>query len=163
MAGLLHLLLLLLFWLQTPTSAEKMPTKCRLEKPFRILEDYYSPGDLIVGLVTSDDDTGERFISTLRPMLKEEEIFLAFTEMLEGENCDLIMMNLFFNICVKAEVVILFEESSTMTNLVTALYDMVSYAEMSCQNVWILTSHWKFTMTGNKFEGVKTLHGALQF
>ncbi|KAG8127129.1 hypothetical protein E2320_022225, partial [Naja naja] len=116
-----------------------------------------------VGLVTSDDDTGEHFISTLRPMLKEEEICLGLTEMLEGENCDLIMMNLFFNICVKAEVVILFGESSTMTNFVTALYDMVMYAEMTCQNVWILTSHWKFTMTGNKFEGVKTLYGALQF
>ncbi|KAG8127136.1 hypothetical protein E2320_022258, partial [Naja naja] len=56
-----------------------------------------------VGLVTSDDDTGERFISTLRPMLKKEEIWLAFTKMLEGENRDLIMMNLFFNICVRAE------------------------------------------------------------
>ncbi|KAG8127134.1 hypothetical protein E2320_022260 [Naja naja] len=201
MAGLLHLLLLLLFWILTPTSAEKMPIKCLLEKSFWIMDDNYRPGDLItggslplslypsffwinpselpecvglvqlllhfqwnwVGLVTSDDDTGERFISTLRPMLMEKEICLDNTEMLEGENRDLIMMNLFFNICVKAEVVILFGESSTMTNFVTALYDMVMYAEMTCQNVWILTSHWKFTMTGNKFEGVKTLYGALQF
>ncbi|KAM3855502.1 vomeronasal type-2 receptor 26-like [Vipera latastei] len=33
-----------------------------------------------VGLVTSEDDSGDHFVSSLMPMLKEKEICLAFTE-----------------------------------------------------------------------------------
>ncbi|XP_060538669.1 vomeronasal type-2 receptor 26-like [Pantherophis guttatus] len=43
-----------------------------------------------VGLVTSEDDSGERFISSLMPMLEEKEICLAFTERLEEENYEIL-------------------------------------------------------------------------
>ncbi|KAM3855458.1 vomeronasal type-2 receptor 26-like [Vipera latastei] len=38
-----------------------------------------------VGLVAPEDDNGERFVSTLMPMLKEKEICLAFTEMMKSD------------------------------------------------------------------------------
>ncbi|XP_070588354.1 vomeronasal type-2 receptor 26-like [Erythrolamprus reginae] len=39
----------------------------------------------------------------------------------------------------------------------------VKYGKISLKIVWILTSHWKFTLVGDPSEGLKNLHGALQF
>ncbi|XP_026578451.1 vomeronasal type-2 receptor 26-like [Pseudonaja textilis] len=49
MAGLPLLLLLLLFSLLPPIIAKKMQNFCVLPQPYKIQENYYSPGDLIVG------------------------------------------------------------------------------------------------------------------
>ncbi|KAM3855462.1 vomeronasal type-2 receptor 26-like [Vipera latastei] len=38
-----------------------------------------------VGLLAPENDNGERFVSTLMPMLKEKEICLAFTEMMKSD------------------------------------------------------------------------------
>ncbi|XP_060548522.1 vomeronasal type-2 receptor 26-like [Pantherophis guttatus] len=45
----LPLLLLLLFWLLPPTSTKKMEAGCVLTNPYQIQEDYYRPGDFIIG------------------------------------------------------------------------------------------------------------------
>ncbi|XP_060548618.1 vomeronasal type-2 receptor 26-like [Pantherophis guttatus] len=44
-----------------------------------------------VGLVTSEDDSGEHFISSLMPMLKEKEICLAFNENTTFKNYQLFL------------------------------------------------------------------------
>ncbi|KAK9408936.1 type-2 vomeronasal receptor [Crotalus adamanteus] len=116
-----------------------------------------------VGLVTSEDDSGERFISSLVPMLKEKEICLAFTESLKSNNIDFVIKELFFKMLFKAEAIILFGDSTDIAKLLTALDICVNYRKIPLQIVWILTSHWKFTLVGDVFEGVKILHGALQF
>ncbi|XP_070795528.1 vomeronasal type-2 receptor 26-like [Pituophis catenifer annectens] len=115
-----------------------------------------------VGLVTSEDDTGERFISSLMPMLEEKEICLAFNERLEFESFDLMRMTLYSKICIKAEVIILYGNSPTIANLMMVLSDL-NFEEMPHRNVWILSSNWKFTVIGNFLKVVKPLHGALQF
>ncbi|XP_070590793.1 vomeronasal type-2 receptor 26-like [Erythrolamprus reginae] len=49
-----------------------------------------------VGLLAPKDDRGERFISTVTPMLQEKEICLAFTLMLELDNIAITTKNLIF-------------------------------------------------------------------
>ncbi|KAG8127074.1 hypothetical protein E2320_022271, partial [Naja naja] len=114
-----------------------------------------------VGLVTSEDDSGEYFISTLMSIFKEKEICLVFSETWKSKKFIDLINKLMFNILWKAEVIILFGDSTDMANFLTALNFCVKHRKI--QNVWILTSHWKFTLVGDIFEGVKTLHGALQF
>ncbi|KAG8146496.1 hypothetical protein E2320_012821, partial [Naja naja] len=113
-----------------------------------------------VGLLTSEDDSGEYFISTLMPMLKEKKICLAFKERISDE-FNVVLNKLMYNILLKAEVIIQFGDSADMAKFLTVLNECVKYRKI--QNVWILTTHWKFTLEGDIFEGVKTLHGALQF
>ncbi|XP_060548738.1 vomeronasal type-2 receptor 26-like [Pantherophis guttatus] len=49
MTGLPLLLLLLLFWLLPPTSAKRIPVTCVLANTFQIQQDYYTPGDFMIG------------------------------------------------------------------------------------------------------------------
>uniref|UniRef100_A0A8C5SI86 G-protein coupled receptors family 3 profile domain-containing protein n=1 Tax=Laticauda laticaudata TaxID=8630 RepID=A0A8C5SI86_LATLA len=49
MTGLPHLLLMLLFRLLPPTSAQRMETKCLKTNLFKTKKGYYRPGDLIIG------------------------------------------------------------------------------------------------------------------
>ncbi|XP_070620388.1 vomeronasal type-2 receptor 26-like [Erythrolamprus reginae] len=116
-----------------------------------------------VGLVTSEDDSVGHLISCLIPILKEKEICLAFIEKLKSDTFIHLIDKLMFNILFKAEVTILFGDSTDIANFLTALNVCVNYGMVQLQNVWILTSHWKFTVVGDIFQGVKVLHGALQF
>ncbi|KAG8127069.1 hypothetical protein E2320_022131, partial [Naja naja] len=116
-----------------------------------------------VGLVTSEDDSAESFISSLMPMLKEKEICLAFTETLKSDGFIDLIKELPVKILFKAEVIILFGESTDIAKFLTCVHVCVKYAKLPLQNVWIITSHWKFTLAGDISEGVKNLHGALQF
>ncbi|XP_070795196.1 vomeronasal type-2 receptor 26-like [Pituophis catenifer annectens] len=49
MTGLPLFLLLLLFWLLPPAAAKGMPNVSVLANSFHILQEYYKPGDLIIG------------------------------------------------------------------------------------------------------------------
>ncbi|XP_070619284.1 vomeronasal type-2 receptor 26-like [Erythrolamprus reginae] len=116
-----------------------------------------------VGLGTSEDDSAEHFISTLMPMLKEKEICLAFTESLNTKDVNIALKKFLSNIVLKAEVIILFGDSTDTVKFLTFLKFSVIYKKVRLQNVWILTSHWKFAMQGNIAESLAPLHGALQF
>ncbi|KAG8148255.1 hypothetical protein E2320_022430 [Naja naja] len=61
-----------------------------------------------VGLLSSESDNGEHFISTLTPMLKEKEICLAFTERLKYNDFQITLNKLIriFIIWPKIEVLI---------------------------------------------------------
>ncbi|XP_070618051.1 vomeronasal type-2 receptor 26-like [Erythrolamprus reginae] len=116
-----------------------------------------------VGLGTSEDDSAEHFISTLMPMLKEKEICLAFIESLNTKDVNIALKKFIFKIVLKAEVIILFGDSTDTVKFLSFLKVFVIYGKIQLQNIWILTSHWKFTMQGDISESVKSLHGAFQF
>ncbi|KAG8127063.1 hypothetical protein E2320_022128, partial [Naja naja] len=233
-------LLLLLFWLLPPTSAKRMQTICALTRSLQILEDYYRPGDLIiggnlplaiiflsfnslrfhkdpfqqllsilgvgfefsqgerrvypsffrinpkefpqyvgllqlllyfqwnwVGLVAPESDNGERFISSLMPMLKEKEICLAFTEKLKLDflvSTKLKFLHI-FKIWSKAEVIILFGDSNSIINILAIMNVHKQWTKATFCKVWILTSHWKVSMMGSQdiLKGINPFHGALHF
>ncbi|KAG8148030.1 hypothetical protein E2320_001376 [Naja naja] len=48
-AGIMLLLMLLFFWLLSPTSAKTLQTVCVLRNYFQLQESYYRPGDLVIG------------------------------------------------------------------------------------------------------------------
>ncbi|KAG8127149.1 hypothetical protein E2320_022188, partial [Naja naja] len=119
-----------------------------------------------VGLVASDDGNGERFISSLVPMLKEKEICLAFTEILKSDHFHAMKeFIIFLQSCCKAEVIILCGDSQTNAYIQSALHLHVTSTKSLPQKLWILTSQWKHNVVAAKdtFEVIKPFHGALQF
>uniref|UniRef100_A0A8C6XV95 G-protein coupled receptors family 3 profile domain-containing protein n=1 Tax=Naja naja TaxID=35670 RepID=A0A8C6XV95_NAJNA len=76
-----------------------------------------------VGLVSSEDESGEHFISTLIPMLKEKEICLAFTESLKLDDIQTTMRKFLLNFITwsKTEVFILYGGFTVSTSIVGRL------------------------------------------
>ncbi|KAG6477700.1 type-2 vomeronasal receptor [Crotalus adamanteus] len=120
-----------------------------------------------VGLMASESDSGERFISSLMPMLKEKEICLAFTDKYKFDIVALTQLKILylFKTLSKAEVIILFGDSHSITNVLVALHFHEELTRKPFLKVWILTSHWKVTVLGSKdiLKDLKPLHGALHF
>ncbi|KAG8127078.1 hypothetical protein E2320_022270, partial [Naja naja] len=222
MNGLL-LLLLLLFWLLPTTSHSLTQTVCALRNLLLRVENYYRPGDLIiggnlllekfwdftlgfdflkftqedrtvfpfffrinpheflqyvglvrlllhfqwnwVGLVAPESDNGERFISTLMPMLKEKEICPAFTQLFKSESVAFAAMKLVPLILTwfKAEVVILFGESKSIKTIYVSLSLVEKLTRIAFRTVWILTSHWEISASHEALRFLKFFHGALHF
>ncbi|KAG8127157.1 hypothetical protein E2320_022285, partial [Naja naja] len=235
MAGL-SLLLLLLFWLLTPTSAERMQAGCVLPNTLQTKREVYRPGDFIiggnfpignvhafaiqsykkkpsllqesigfeftkgdrrdypsffrispkesaqcvgfvqlllyfqwnwVGLVAPENDNGERFISSLVPMLKEKEICLAFTEILKSDFLHTTILKLLhiLETWAKTEVIILFGDPNSITNVQAAMSIHEHLRKTSFWKVWVLTSHWKPSVLRNQdiLKVIKPFHGALHF
>ncbi|XP_032070971.1 vomeronasal type-2 receptor 26-like [Thamnophis elegans] len=120
-----------------------------------------------VGLVTSDDDRGENFISTLMPILKEKDICLAFTEMVKLDDIQMTMRKFLLNFMTwfKTEVFILFGDFSVSTCVVAAVTNYEKIKKASFRKVWILTSHWKVSVEESQ-EGlnyIKFFQGVLHF
>ncbi|XP_029140438.1 vomeronasal type-2 receptor 26-like [Protobothrops mucrosquamatus] len=118
-----------------------------------------------VGLMVSESEYGEHFISSLVPMLKEKEICLAFTEMLKSEEMITITNNFIriFKSWFKVEVIILFGDSNSIENVPVALSFYQEFQKITFQKVWILTSLWKLSEMEYEetLKIVKPLHGAL--
>ncbi|XP_026545440.1 vomeronasal type-2 receptor 26-like [Notechis scutatus] len=120
-----------------------------------------------VGLLASEDDRGQHFISSLMPMLKEKEICLAFMEIFKFH--DLVTRAFTspfsFNAWFKAEVVILFGESSSNAYVQLAASIHQHSGITTFKNVWILISHSKLTVKGYRdlLKVMKPFHGALHF
>ncbi|XP_070585165.1 vomeronasal type-2 receptor 26-like [Erythrolamprus reginae] len=74
-----------------------------------------------VGLGTSEDDSAEHFISTLKPMLKEKDICLAFTESLNTGDILANLRNVHFNNSAGDEI------SFSQIGMRTARYDIVNW------------------------------------
>ncbi|XP_070794060.1 vomeronasal type-2 receptor 26-like [Pituophis catenifer annectens] len=120
-----------------------------------------------VGLLAPQDDRGERFISTLTPMLQEKEICLAFTESLRLDDLQIRIekMLLKLQIWSKMEVIILFGDYGCSDTLQTLLAYHENLSNRTLQNVWILTSHWKISLEESEdtLLFLKPFHGALHF
>ncbi|XP_013928957.1 PREDICTED: vomeronasal type-2 receptor 26-like [Thamnophis sirtalis] len=76
-----------------------------------------------VGLMAPENDDGERFVSSLVPMLKEKEICLAFKEIMKFDFSAVpyTKLNHIINTWSKGEVIILYGDTSTITNLLPYL------------------------------------------
>ncbi|XP_070792855.1 vomeronasal type-2 receptor 26-like [Pituophis catenifer annectens] len=120
-----------------------------------------------VGLLALEDDNGERFISSLIPMLKEKEICLAFTEMMTLDFLDRTRSTLphIFKTWSEAEVIVLFGDSSSITNVMAIMNTHKQLTKTSFCKVWVLTSHWKVSMMGSEdiLKGINPFHGSLHF
>ncbi|KAG8127132.1 hypothetical protein E2320_022227, partial [Naja naja] len=119
-----------------------------------------------VGLVAPENDNGERFLSSLVPMLKEKEICLAFTEMIKSEisaTSDSKLIRIFNTWC-KHEVIIMFGDSNIIINIWRIIEVNKMLTNASFLNVWICTSSWKFNIYSQYLSDfVKPFHGALHF
>ncbi|KAG8127075.1 hypothetical protein E2320_022268 [Naja naja] len=118
-----------------------------------------------VGLVAPEGDNGERFISTLMPMLKEKEICPAFTQLFKSESFAFAAMKFLLLILTqfKAEVIILFGESKSILTIYTSLSLVEKVNGIAFRTVWILTSHWEISSTHDILPYLKFFHGALHF
>ncbi|KAM3855504.1 vomeronasal type-2 receptor 26-like [Vipera latastei] len=70
-----------------------------------------------VGLMAPEDDSGQHFISSLMPMLKEKEICLAFTEMMKSDyRIQMYKSDRILKTFSKAEVIIVFGDRLSIAN-----------------------------------------------
>ncbi|KAG8127145.1 hypothetical protein E2320_022194 [Naja naja] len=120
-----------------------------------------------VGLMANQDEGGERFVSSLVPMLKKKEICLAFTEMMKSDFSDVpyTKLNHIFNTWSKGEVIILYGDSSTFAYVQKMVFAYETRGNTSFLKVWIFTSNWKLKVlkSQNLLKFIKPLHGALHF
>uniref|UniRef100_A0A8C6VCJ7 G-protein coupled receptors family 3 profile domain-containing protein n=1 Tax=Naja naja TaxID=35670 RepID=A0A8C6VCJ7_NAJNA len=120
-----------------------------------------------VGLLAPESDNGEHFISSLMPMLQEKEICLAFTEKLNSDLLAITMFKLFHSLKAwsKAEVIILFGDTSCITNVLMVMNIHEQWTKSSFCKIWILTSHWKVSAMAsqNIWKDKKPFHGVLHF
>ncbi|XP_070591296.1 vomeronasal type-2 receptor 26-like [Erythrolamprus reginae] len=101
------------------------------------------------------------------PMLKKKEICLAFTENMKSDFLILTMSKLLciFKTWSKAEVIVLFGDSSSITNVLTIMNAYKQFTKTPFCKVWILTSHWKVSMMGSEdiLKDINPFHGSLHF
>ncbi|KAK9408937.1 type-2 vomeronasal receptor [Crotalus adamanteus] len=118
-----------------------------------------------VGLVAPEGDSGQHFISSLRPMLKEKEICLAFSQLLAYESYGITMSEYvpLIKSWLKAEVILLLGEYNCMVTIYPALHLFELWTKSAFRNVWILTSHWEINVFQQTLEFKKPFHGALHF
>ncbi|XP_032070830.1 vomeronasal type-2 receptor 26-like [Thamnophis elegans] len=120
-----------------------------------------------VGLLVSKDDSGERFISSLMPMLKEKEICLAFTKRLKSDDLSNTMLRFLWLLksSFKIEVIVLFGDYRIIATLQGALYSYEQWIKTSYGKVWVITSHCELSGMGSldTLEYMKPFHGALHF
>ncbi|XP_070794771.1 vomeronasal type-2 receptor 26-like [Pituophis catenifer annectens] len=118
-----------------------------------------------VGLVAPEDDRGERFVSTLTPMLQEKEICVAFTEKLKSNFLKMPKLKILHisDTWTKAEVIVLFGDPNSIRNVQVTMSIYEHLRKTSFRKVWILTSHWKLSVLRNQDVSklVKPFHGAL--
>ncbi|KAK9408874.1 type-2 vomeronasal receptor [Crotalus adamanteus] len=118
-----------------------------------------------VGLVAPENDDGERFVSSLMPMLKEKEVCLAFSNIYISDNIAKLDFKSLLKTLLKAEVVILFGAFRNVSDFLICLKEHLVSRKSSFWKVWIITSHWTFGAIGYPFRLrlLVPLHGSLHF
>ncbi|XP_054850120.1 vomeronasal type-2 receptor 116-like [Eublepharis macularius] len=121
-----------------------------------------------VGLLTSDDESGETFLQTLRPRLLQNNICLAFTQLmpilLEYEPSKS-KANIFFSLWLnEVNVILVHGDFLSMNHLRLILLEYDFDDEPPMQRVWIITAKWDFTAVV-AWDGFPTqsLNGTLSF
>ncbi|XP_077774147.1 vomeronasal type-2 receptor 26-like [Podarcis muralis] len=139
-----------------------------------------------VGLITTDNEAGERFLQTIEPMLFKNQICSAFTETIEyhlhfKHNMlnmvdDLVHFSKLFTrvfIMSKANAVVIYGESQTIAWLLRTEKTMKIILQINHQyiklpegKVWITTAQFDFIL--DKFQkdfdfNLQMFHGAISF
>ncbi|XP_070591676.1 vomeronasal type-2 receptor 26-like [Erythrolamprus reginae] len=99
------------------------------------------------------------------PMLKEKEICLVFTQMMKFHFRASPRFDYIFNLWSKAEIIILFDDSSLFTNVMVVMFAYKERRNALFLRVWIFTSNWKVTSLNSEYlsQVLKPFHGALHF
>uniref|UniRef100_A0A8C5RQV1 G-protein coupled receptors family 3 profile domain-containing protein n=1 Tax=Laticauda laticaudata TaxID=8630 RepID=A0A8C5RQV1_LATLA len=97
-----------------------------------------------IGFIVSENENGERFLSTLRPMLMEKEICQAFTQRVKHDfsHAEVFKFTLHSKIWANVEVILFFAEPDIVETFLLTL-NFKSFGQSPCPKVWILTSYWK--------------------
>nr|XP_034973163.1 vomeronasal type-2 receptor 26-like [Zootoca vivipara] len=124
-----------------------------------------------IGVFAPDDERGENFIRTLRPMLAENDICVEFFKTIPRD--DLMRDTIYFANDPPvyrwgAEVAIVFGDNILIEQITGRFYAHKKETYESPWNVWtiwILTSHWEFSAMGVPFHwrSLRYLGGALSF
>ncbi|XP_053120361.1 vomeronasal type-2 receptor 26-like [Hemicordylus capensis] len=127
-----------------------------------------------VGIITADDDKGERFVQTLLPILSQHNLCTAFIETtltlygaLEMAQplvtfVDKVISLTYSNV----NVVIVNADPQTMTALKWLMFSAViqGIAATAIAKVWIMTAHYDFSsQTVQRGLDMHVFHGALSF
>uniref|UniRef100_A0A8C3S3Q8 G-protein coupled receptors family 3 profile domain-containing protein n=1 Tax=Chelydra serpentina TaxID=8475 RepID=A0A8C3S3Q8_CHESE len=123
-----------------------------------------------IGLIASDDDSGEKFVQTLKPMLTRNSICVAFTErapQVPSSSMAQAFREQHFKLHssitqTKAEVIVVYGDTDSLLGLKLFLH--INYQTAPIGKVWITTAQWDFTsnIALNKWT-LKPFHGALSF
>ncbi|XP_062993138.1 vomeronasal type-2 receptor 26-like [Elgaria multicarinata webbii] len=133
-----------------------------------------------VGLITTDDEAGERFFRTMEPMLSQNGICSEFTERLKANwqffdlfeiiNVTLSHLPIFME--TKATVVVIYGESTTIlwlasVILITTVFPVTHHeysGTISEGKVWITTAQIDFILhVLQKPVNMQMFHGAISF
>uniref|UniRef100_A0A8C5RRX7 G-protein coupled receptors family 3 profile domain-containing protein n=1 Tax=Laticauda laticaudata TaxID=8630 RepID=A0A8C5RRX7_LATLA len=119
-----------------------------------------------IGFIVSENENGERFLSTLRPMLMEKEICQAFTQRVKHDfsHAEVFKFTLHSKIWANVEVILFFAEPDIVETFLLTL-NFKSFGQSPCPKVWILTSYWKpyASHLHDRWRALKHLHGSLHF
>ncbi|XP_077169333.1 vomeronasal type-2 receptor 26-like [Paroedura picta] len=125
-----------------------------------------------IALFAQEDDSGDRFVEVLVPMLSENGICVDFAARLPtqtyiaNEADDFVRQFEFMSAHFesKANVWFVYGEGSSMLSLLTLLCVVPFFSFPPVQKVWIVTCHWDFASVSLQREwDVETFHGALSF
>ncbi|XP_062993550.1 vomeronasal type-2 receptor 26-like [Elgaria multicarinata webbii] len=133
-----------------------------------------------IGLITLDNEGGERFLQMLEPMLSQNGICSAFTEIVPkninflsmGEIIDLYLNDIPVFMNSKANVVVIYGENRSLARLVGILIVRIliaptdaEFEEMTiARKVWIMTAQIDIALfTFQKMFHMEVLHGAISF
>ncbi|XP_077169325.1 vomeronasal type-2 receptor 26-like [Paroedura picta] len=123
-----------------------------------------------IALCAQEDDSGDRFMEVLVPMLSENDICVAFTARLPAQKYvandgnDFLRHKEFFATYFdnKANVWFVYGEDSSMLSLRIVLLVMPFFSYPPVHKVWIVTCHWDFaSVSGQRLWDIETFHGAL--
>nr|XP_006111379.1 vomeronasal type-2 receptor 26-like [Pelodiscus sinensis] len=125
-----------------------------------------------IGLITSDDDSGEKFGQALKRMLTRNSICVAFTErapLVPSSSMDYAFRELHFKLHATisqttAEVIVVYGDMDSLLGLKMFLHASSQAALTPIGKVWITTAQWDFTssIALNQWT-LKPFHGALSF
>ncbi|XP_015276544.1 PREDICTED: vomeronasal type-2 receptor 26-like [Gekko japonicus] len=121
-------------------------------------------------LFVLDDDSGDKFLQMMVPMLSENGICFDFTVRLPKQTYFQDVMDalirppeyLFFLTHTKANVCFVYGENSSMFILRILLFLGPFISFPSLHKVWIITCHWDFeSVSVQRVWDIETFHGAL--
>ncbi|XP_053120228.1 vomeronasal type-2 receptor 26-like [Hemicordylus capensis] len=123
-----------------------------------------------IGLLTSDDDSGETFLKTLRPRFFQNNICIAFTVSIPAEtsheklNNALGWIDQTLRLYSKVNVILVYGDGQYMEGLRIILEANEFFYFEPMEKVWIITAQWDYTavFSGNQFT-VKSFNGTLSF
>ncbi|KAF7234644.1 Vomeronasal type-2 receptor 26 [Varanus komodoensis] len=119
-----------------------------------------------VGLVTLNDDRSEHFLQNLTPMLKQKDICVAFTEILNPADELLLLQAQTGSIpssWFESQVIIVLGDKSVINILVVFVLIYEKKTKSPLRKVWVLTSHWGSSTEDLQSGLAKLFHGALHF